>query len=63
MNGTKKWYMSKTLAFNIVAFIVAVLASFGYEGTLPDAWVPFVVPAVTIINLILRLITEKRLTT
>lgn len=62
MNGTKKWYLSKTLWFNVAAFIAAALAAFGYEGTLPDNWVPFVVPAVAIINAILRLITNKQLT-
>ena len=62
MNGTKKWYLSKTLAFNVAAFVAAVLASFGYTGTLPDDWMTFVVPVVTIINALLRLITDKRLT-
>jgi len=62
MNGSKKWYMSRTLWFNVVAFVVAVLAAFGYEGALPDGWVPFVVPVVTIINTLLRLVTNKKLT-
>ena len=62
MNGTKKWYLSKTLWFNVAAFVAAVLASFGYTGALPDDWLPFVVPALAIINAILRLITNKKLT-
>lgn len=62
MNNSKKWYMSKTLWWNAVAFGIAVIAAFGYEGTLPDDWVPFVVPVVAVINGLLRIITEKKLT-
>ena len=61
LNNSKKWYASKTLWFNVAAFVVAVLASFGYSGTLPDDWAPFIVPIVTIINIILRLTTNKKL--
>ncbi len=62
MNGNKKWYKSKTLWFNAVAFGLTVLAAFGYEGTLPEDWAPFVVPVVALINGLLRIISEKRLT-
>lgn len=46
--------INKTIAFNVVALIVAVLAAYGYTGELPETWTAFVVPIVTLINLILK---------
>lgn len=46
--------INKTYIFNAIAFIVAVLGGFGYSGELPESWMPFVVPAVLLINLILK---------
>jgi hypothetical protein len=57
----KKWYLSKTFWFNIVAFVVAVLGSFGYTGEIPDEWGQFVLPVVFLINVILRFISNKKL--
>jgi len=59
---TKKWYASKTFWFNILAFVSAVLASFGYSGEVPDDWALFVAPAVALVNIILRFITNKGIT-
>jgi hypothetical protein len=57
----KKWYQSKTVWFNTLAFVVAVAASFGFDGSLPMNLEVFVVPAVTVINLILRGVTTKKI--
>lgn len=58
----KKFYASKTFWFNIVAFIVVgILPAFGYDGTIPGDWQPFVLPAVVLINLVLRFITKEPL--
>lgn len=58
----KKWYLSKTLWFNVLALVVAVAANFGYTGELPLEWGVFVPVIVVIINLILRLVTKQPLT-
>jgi len=55
----KKWYASKTLWFNIAALIFAVLGNFGYTGNLPAEWALFVPAIVAIVNMVLRLITNK----
>ena len=55
----KKWYASKTLWFNALAFIVAVAAQFGYESELSADLQAFVLPVVFLINLVLRFITKE----
>ena len=56
---SKKWYASKTLWFNLLAFIVAVAAGFGYTGELPADWGVYVPAVIAIINVILRFITNQ----
>ena len=55
---TKKWYLSKTLAFNAIAFGVAVLgpvlAGQGYTGEVSPALGIFVPAAAALINVVLR---------
>ena len=59
----KKWYGSKTLWFNGVAFLLAVglpiLGQYGYAGEVPAAWAVFVVPAIALVNLVLRFVTKE----
>ena len=55
----KPWYQSKTLWFNVLAFVVAVAANYGYSGELPGQWQQFVIVAVTLINFILRFVTKQ----
>jgi len=59
LNNGKKWYESKTIWLNVLALIVAVAAGFGYTGELPADWVVFVPAIIAIINLILRLVTDR----
>jgi len=59
LNNGKRWYMSKTLIFNILALIVAIAAGFGYKGELPAEWAVFVPAIIAIINLILRFATDR----
>ena len=50
--------VSKTMWFNGVAFILAVLIAVlegqGFTGELPAEWALFVLPVVTGVNLVLR---------
>lgn len=55
----KKWYESKTLWFNVIAFVIAVLENYGYTGVLPDEWLQFVPLVVIVVNFLLRLITKQ----
>ncbi len=54
----KRARFSKTIWFNAVAFILAVLVAVlegqGFTGELPAEWALFVLPIVTGVNLILR---------
>jgi len=61
MTVTKKWYASKTLWFNLLALVVAIAAAFGYTGELPVSWGVFVPGIVAVINILLRLVTNKTL--
>ena len=59
----KKFYASKTFWFNVVAFVLAVgipvAGQFGFTGELsPDLGI-FVVPAIALVNLILRFVTKE----
>jgi len=58
----KKWYASKTVWFNVLAFLVAVigpiLSQYGYSGDVPAELAVFVPAAIAAINLILRKLTS-----
>ena len=58
----KHWYTSKTLWFNVVAFVIAVLENYGYTGLLPDEWALFIPAAIALVNFILRWVTSQKLT-
>ena len=59
----KKFYASKTFWFNTLALVLAVglpvLGQFGYTGEVPAEWGVFVIPAIALVNLILRFITKE----
>ncbi len=55
----KKLYQSKTIAFNILAFIVAVAVQFGFSPDLAPEIEQFVLPVVFLINLALRFVTKE----
>lgn len=57
----KKWYASKTLWFNVLAFIVALASAFGYTGELATDWMVFVPAIAAIINIVLRFLTKEPL--
>jgi len=58
----KEWWKSKTLWFNVLALIVAVATGFGFGEFEIDPLVPAIAAGiVALINLILRLVTTKRL--
>ena len=56
---TKKWYLSKTLWFNGIAFVVIVLGGFGFQAEIPESWNIFVPVAVAVVNGLLRLVTNQ----
>ncbi len=59
----KVWFKSKTLWFNALAFILAVgipvLGSYGYTGELSPELGVFVIPAIALVNLVLRFLTKE----
>ena len=56
----KKWYLSKTMIFNILALIVAVAAAFGYADFIPSPESgQIAVVIITLVNLILRAVTKQ----
>lgn len=57
----KKWYLSKTFWFNVVAFVGLVLAGFGYTGELPAEWQQYVPIVIALVNLALRFVTKTAL--
>jgi len=58
----KEWYKSKVLWFNVLALLVAVATGFGFGELEIDPLVPAIAGGiVALINLILRLMTTKRL--
>lgn len=60
---SKKWYMSKTLWFNILALIVAAAQHYGYADFTPDPNTgAYAIAFVTAINALLRLVTKKPVT-
>ena len=57
----KKFYLSKTFWFNVVALVLMVLAQFGYTGELPEDWQALAPAILAIVNLILRAVTKQPL--
>jgi hypothetical protein len=62
MNGEKKFWQSKSFWFNALAFVIAILANFGYTGEVPEELGQFVLPVVFLINVVLRFITKQKIT-
>lgn len=61
--NSKKWYLSKTLWFNVLFLAVGIASAFGYNEFSPDAEMEsYVLVAVTIVNLVLRLVTKTAVT-
>jgi len=56
---TKPFWKSKTLIFNILAFIVAIAVGFGYTGELSPELGVFVPAVLALINIILRFVTKQ----
>ena len=59
---TKRFYQSKTFWFNALAFVGAVAGAYGFTGEIAPELQPFVVPAVTLINVVLRFVTKQAVT-
>jgi len=55
----KPIWLSKTIYFNVLAFIVAIAVVFGYQGELPPEWEKWVTVVIAIVNLALRFWTKQ----
>ena len=55
----KKWYVSKTFWFNLVALAVMVLGAFGYTGEVSAEWGVYVPAIIALVNVVLRLVTKE----
>ena len=58
---SKSWWASKTLWFNILAFIAAIASAFGYTGELSPEWAVFVPAIIAIVNVLLRLMVKQEI--
>jgi hypothetical protein len=59
----KKFYLSKTFWFNVLALTVAIANPFGFLDFVPDEHLAeYAAAVVTVINVILRFVTEKPIT-
>lgn len=52
----KAWYMSKTIWFSIITFVVGILSS--VVGVVPQSWTPWVLLVVAVLSGVMRLITD-----
>jgi hypothetical protein len=60
---SKKWYVSKTLIFNILYVLVVVAGFFGFAGFEPSPELKEVLLILgPVVNFILRLLTNKGVT-
>lgn len=58
----KPWYLSKTMAFNLITIAVMVAGAFGFSEFTADAWTTEVVTVlVALINIGLRFVTKAPL--
>ena len=63
MNGSKKWYKSKTLWFGVLFGLVSIAGLFGFAEYEPTAEVTQVIGIVVAIGtVILRALTDTKLT-
>lgn len=60
---SKPWYASKTLWVNLLTLIAAVAGAFGIDVGLDDETKATIVAgALAVVNVVLRLVTEKPVT-
>jgi uncharacterized membrane protein YvlD (DUF360 family) len=58
----KEWYKSKVFWFNVLALIVMLASAFGFEGFELDAqWQEVGAVLISVINLVLRFLTQQPL--
>ena len=60
---SKKWYTSRTLWVNIVAFIATITGIFGLDlGLDPETQATFVAAIMSVVNIVLRFDTKTAIT-
>jgi hypothetical protein len=58
----KEFWQSKTFWVNVMVIVVAVLDLLSKQPFVPPQYVPFVLFAVGVVNIVLRAITDKPVT-
>src|SRR3990167_5846872 len=59
MQETKKWWQSRTLIVNALTGVASVLVALQTDGNLDPKTVGLIGSAIAVINIILRLVTDK----
>ncbi len=59
MEGTKAWWMSKTIWVNLIALVGSVVVALGFD---PSKWAEVSTVTLAVANVILRLITNEEIT-
>jgi hypothetical protein len=59
----KKFFLSKTFWFNLLALAVAVASGFGFSMFEPDAFIiEYAAAIITVVNIVLRFISKTKIT-
>jgi hypothetical protein len=58
MEGTKAWWMSKTIWVNLIALVGSVVVALGFD---PSKWAEVSTVALAVANVVLRLITNEEI--
>jgi hypothetical protein len=58
MNGTKPWWLSKTIWTNLTALAGSIVISLGFD---PGRWAEMATVSLAVVNLVLRLITNEEI--
>lgn len=59
MSAVKHWYQSKTVWVNAVIIVLAVLDALQALPAIPASWLPYIVAAGGVLNVVLRLTTSS----
>ena len=55
----KSIFASKTFWANVIVIVASVVGSPELAGIIPAAWMPFIAPVLGVLNIALRMVTDK----
>ena len=61
-NGAKKWYVSRTLWFNLGSVVILWIVPLvlpDFVLSVPPEWEVYKVPVITLVNFLLRMVTKQ----